>query len=71
MDKEKKMGHELIQQVMVVDSRADSRSALVNQLSLEGIQTDQARDAKEFFVLWDYHRYDLVILGELLPGDPG
>ncbi|MDR9468586.1 response regulator transcription factor [Marinospirillum sp.] len=59
------MGHELIQQVMLVDSRPEPRGLLAKQLSLEGVQTDQARDAGEFLALWDYHRYDLVVLGEL------
>lgn len=59
------MVYELKQQVLIVDSRSEWRSTLTNQLNQEGIHADQAAAAREFFLLWDYQRYDLVILGEL------
>lgn len=58
------------QQLLLVSSNSELRTGLVQQLALEGVLVDQAMDAKEFFLLWDYQSYDLVLIGELQDEDP-
>jgi len=64
------MARVIKQQVLVVSSSPQIRSRLKQELAREGILVDQAADAREFFLLWDYQRYDLVILGGLQDENP-
>ena len=59
------------QKLLVVDSGLEFAKQLQSTLGRLGIQVDHALRAEELFALWDYQRYDLVILGQSLPDENG
>jgi two-component system OmpR family response regulator len=57
--------------ILIVDDDRDIRDLLGAFLERQGLRTSLARDAREARRLWPLHRFQLVVLDLMLPGEPG
>jgi len=57
--------------ILVVDDDREIRDLLTGFLERHGLRATPARDAREARRLWPLHRFHLVVLDLMLPGEPG
>jgi len=59
------------EQILVVDDEEDLRKSIVEILTLDGFEVDQAGSAEEAAEKLSQHAYDVLITDHNLPGKTG